>query len=208
MKHAAERGQTLVSPTCAFCRTTLPKTDEEIVVRLQKRAKKNDPNALLSIAINVYGLGQLGLPVDQAKCIDLLRQSDDLGFPPAQAQLGDFYHDGEMGLEQNDEEALKYWEKAAEGGHLPALYNLGCIESNSGNSTAAQHHLRLAASWGHKMSMGALILCFEAGMLYHADLAKSLQAFYRARDEMKSEDRDQFIKLLKETGEYKEEYDV
>jgi len=208
MKQDAERGQKPVLLTCAFCRTTLPKTDEEIVVRLQKRAKKNDPNALLSMTINVYGIGQLGLPVDQAKCIDLLRQSDDLGFPPAQAQLGDYYYDGEMGLEQNEEVALRYWEKAAEGGHLPALYNLGCIENNSGNSTAALRHLRLAALGGHKLSMGALIGCFEHGLLHHGDLAKNLQAFYRARAEMKSEGRDQFIKLLKETGEYQEEYDL
>jgi len=160
------------------------------------------------MTINVYGIGQLGLPVDQAKCIDLLRQSDDLGFPPAQAQLGDYYYDGEMGLEQNEEVALRYWEKAAEGGHLPALYNLGCIENNSGNSTAALRHLRLAALGGHKLSMGALIGCFEHGLLHHGDLAKNLQAFYRARAEMKSEGRDQFIKLLKETGEYQEEYDL
>ena len=211
MKQDAERGQKQkqpAAPTCAFCRTTLPKTDEEIVARLQKRAKKNDPNALLSMAINVYGTGQLGLPVDQAKCIDLLRQSDDLGFPPAQAQLGDYYYDGEMGLEQNEEVALRYWEKAAEGGHLPALYNLGCIESNNGNSAAALHHLRLAASGGHKISMGALVQCFEAGLLQHKDLAETLKVFYRARAEMKSEDRDKFIKLLKEEGNYQEEYDL
>ena len=155
-----------------------------------------------------YGQGDLGVSVDQAKCIDLLRQSVGLGCPGAHYQLASFHHTGEMGLEQNEEEASKYLEKAAEGGHVPALYNLGCIENNSGNSTAALRHLRLAALGGHKLSMGALIGCFEHGLLHHGDLAKNLQAFYRARAEMKSEGRDQFIKLLKETGEYQEEYDL
>ena len=56
--------------------------------------------------------------------------------------------------------------------------------------------------------MTNLIFRFEDGFLHHADLVESLQTFYRARAEMKSEGRDQFIKLLKETGEYQEEYDL
>ena len=50
------------------------------------------------------------------------------------------------------------------------------------------------------------ILCFEKGLLHHADLAETLRAFYLARAEMKSEHRDQYIKYLKNTGKYKEEY--
>lgn len=38
-----------------------------------------------------------------------------------------------------------------------------------------------------------LIYFFERGLLYHGDLAGTLQAFYLARDEMKSDDRDGYI---------------
>ena len=55
--------------------------------------------------------------------------------------------------------------------------------------------------------MEALIECFEDGFLYHEDLSETLQAFYRSRSEMKSEDRDHWIKHLKETGEYTDEHD-
>ena len=55
--------------------------------------------------------------------------------------------------------------------------------------------------------MTNLVIYFEVGMLRHADLAETTQAFYRARAEMKSDDRDQYIKHLKETGEYNEEYE-
>ena len=52
-----------------------------------------------------------------------------------------------------------------------------------------------------------LIWCFEAGLLHHAYLVKTLQAFYLAIAELRSENRDQHIRHLKEVGGYKEEYD-
>ena len=115
---------------------------------------------------------------------------------------------GEMGLEQNEEEALKYWEKAAEGGNLLAQHNLGSAENNTnGNYAAAIHHWQLSASGGLKLAMNCLIDAFEDSVLHHCDLAETLKAFYRARAEMRSEDRDEYIAHLKMTGEYKEEYE-
>ena len=189
--------------TCAFCRTAMPGSDKETLARAIKRVELKDPEALHSMALK-YGFGQSGLSVDQAKCIDLLRESAGLGCPNAQFQLGNFHDDGEMGLEQNKEEANKYWAKAAEGGHLPALYNLGCIENNS---TAAMRHWRFAASGGFKPSMEGMIACFKHGLLHHGDLAEALRAMYRARAEMKSNDRDQYVAHLKEIGEYEPEYE-
>ena len=57
-------------------------------------------------------------------------------------------------------------------------------------------HFRLSASGGHKRSVGALIACVEGGLLRHGDLAEALQAFYLARGELESEDRDQYMKRL------------
>ena len=200
---AAERGQTPPPrPTCAFCRTTLPDSDKEIFARLRKRVELKDAKAILNMA-QYHGYGQYGLPVDQAKCIDLLRQSADLGCSDAHFKLGNFYHFGEMGaLEKNEEEALKCWEKAAEVGHLPSLFNLGCAASENGDVVAAMRHFRLAASGGDKGSMDGLIECFERGLIRHADLSKTVQAMYLSRDEMKSEGRDQYIAYLKRTGKY------
>ena len=211
MKHqgkAAKKGQTPVPlPTCAFCRTTMPDSDEEVWARSRKRVELKDPIAWYNLAMH-YDAGGLGLSVDQAKCVDLLRQSADLGFPVARYQLACFHHDGEMGLEQNDEEASKYLEKAAEDGNADARHNLGCTEYNNGNNVAAMRHWRLSASGGHRRSMDALIECFEEGLLRRKDLAETLQAMYLARAEMKSDGRDKFIAYLKRTGKYKAEYDV
>ena len=205
MQHQMKSREQAVPRTCAFCRTAVPESDEKYLVQLRKRVKLKDPAALCNMAME-YGRGELGLPVDEAKCIDLLRESACLGFPPAHYQLGRFHDNGEMGLEQNEEEALKYWEKAAEGGHLASRHNAGCIEGGNGNHVAAIRHLRLSASGGCRSSMDDLIESyFEEGLLHHADLAETLQAFYRSRGEMRSEDRVQYIEYLKEN--YKVEYD-
>ena len=198
--------------TCAFCREPLPKSDDENLARLNKRVELKDPVALSNMALDNLamhrGEGGLGLPVDHAKCIELLREAADLGFPSALHYLGIFYHDGDIGLEQNDGEALKFWEKAAEGGHLISRYNLGCMANENGDRVAAMRHFRVSASGGFRNSMGALIEYFEDGLLQHGDLAETIQTFYRVRGEMKSEERDQHIADLKEIGEYKEEYDM
>ena len=195
-----------VTPTCAFCRTTLPKSDEEKLAHLRNRVKRKDPESLANMA-RVHGDGELGLPVDEAKCIDLFRQSADLGFPDAYYQLGFFHCHGAMGLDQNDDETLKYWEKAAACGSLSARHNLGCVEETNGDFVAAMRHWRFSASSGARTTINALFGFFALGRLHHSDLTKSLQAFYLARAEMKSEGRDQYIAYLKRTGEYEAEFD-
>ena len=190
--------------TCAFCREPMPKSDGEKLALLRKIARK-DPRALCNLA-NMHGEGKLGLPVDQAKCIKLLRESASLDCPPALQQLGACYLSGEMGLERNEEKGLKCWKKAAEAGHLNSIHNLGCWETRNDNRVAAMRHWRLSASGGYRKSMESLIVFFDVGFLHHGDLAETLQAYYRARGEMKSEDRDKYIAHLKTTGEYEEEY--
>ena len=50
------------------------------MTQLRKRVKLGDPKALCDYGL-YYGDGDFGLPVDQTKCIELLRQSAALGFP-------------------------------------------------------------------------------------------------------------------------------
>jgi len=208
-QHSIKNGRTADSGhTCAFCRTTLAFSAEEILARTRKRVELKDPVAIMSLAMD-YGLGKYGLPVDQAKCIDLLRQSVDLGYSHAQCRLGTFHHMGGMGLQKNEEEGIKYWEKAAESGDLNARHNLGIEEHNKNRDfVAAVHHFRLSASGGYKPSMESLIEWFEYRLLRHCDLAETLRAFHIARSEMKSEDRDEYIKYLKSTGKYEADCDV
>ena len=203
----AKMQQPPVPRACAFCREPISKSDEESLALTRKRVEDKDPRAFFRLAMD-HGYGRHGLPVDHAKCIDLLRQSAGLGFPVAHYQLGNFYQNGDRGLEQNEEEALKHWDKAAEGGYLNARHNVGCIVANSGDAVAAMRHFRLSASGGLRVSMAALIAYFEQGSLRHGDLAETLQAMYLARAELSSKDRKKYIEHLKKTGEYDEGCDV
>jgi len=189
------------SRSCAFCRVPIPTSDKATLAQYRKIVKRNDPLAICNLGI-YHGNGDYGLPVDHAKCFSLVRQSAGLGCAVAQYQIGIYYHTGAMGLEQNKEEAIKWWKKAAEGGHFQALRNVGTIEYINGNHVAAMRHWCFTASGGKRSSMDALIECFRHGQLHHSDLAETLQAMYRARDELKSEDRDKYIVYLKMTGEY------
>ena len=206
-QHQLKSGGQAGPHTCAFCRTALPQSEEERSARLRKRVELKDPNALHNMAID-YGHGDEGLPLDQAKCIELLREAAGLGHSPSQSQLGQFYDFGQMGLQRNEEEAHKCYKAAAEGGHLRSLHNLGGMASENGDFVAALRHLRLAASRGHKKSMAKLIICFENGLFRHDDLSETLQAFNLTRTEMRSKDRDQFIGYLKNVGEYHAEFDM
>ena len=193
--------------TCPFCRTALPRGDHEgKLAQLRKRVERKDPQALCNMALD-YGFGEFELPVDQGKCIELLRESASLGFPPAQFQLGVFYSHGCMGLEQNHEKAIQLWEKAAKGGYLPAIDSLGCTAHGAGHHVAAMRHFRLSASHGDRRSATDLIGYFQRGFLHHGDLAGALQAMYRAIADMRSKERDEFIEYLKEEGKYNEMYD-
>ena len=194
------------SRTCAFCRTAAPESDGEILEQLRKRVELKDPAALINLAM-AHGRGELGLPVNQATCVQLLRQAAGLDCPAANFLLGNFHKFGDMGLEQNDEEALKRWKEAAAVGYVDAQHNLGYIEASNGDYVAAMRHLRLSASGGFKPSMGGLIGCFENGFLHHRDLPQTLQVFYRSRAEMRSKERDLYIGQLKTTGEYEENMD-
>ena len=193
--------------TCAFCREPIPKTEKEYVAQLSKRVELKDPQALCNMGM-YYGRGMCGLSVDQTKCIDLLRESASLGYPIAHYHLATIHFNGEMGLAQNKEEAFKYTEKAAEGGDLISRHNLGWDAQSNGDHAAAMHNYRMCASGGFRRSMEDLIGAFGAGLLHHADLAKTMQSFYRSRAEMMSKDRQQFIEHLKEIGEYEAEDDM
>ena len=50
--------------------------------------------------------------------------------------------------------------------------------------------------------MDNLIYFFELGLLYHGDLAGTLQAFYLTRDEMKSDNCDGYMEHLKKVRRY------
>ena len=64
----------------------------------------------------------------------VLQQEAKDGNAVAQYNLGTMYYSGQ-GLPRNDEEAIKWYRKAAERGHMKAQYNLG-VKYNIGEGVA------------------------------------------------------------------------
>ena len=69
------------------------------------------------------------------------------------------------------EELMKAYKEAAKGGHTLAQHNLGVAKYANGEYVAAMRHWRLSAPGGYRNSTGALIDCFEEGLLQHGHLS-------------------------------------
>ena len=190
-------------PTCPFCRAEMPACGKNIIRLLKKRAEKNDPIALERLAGD-YSDGDLGLPVNETRALELYRRAADLGNPAACYALSAAYCNGELGVLQDDAKATEYLERAAKCGHIRARHHLGYLSDLSGDKDSATKHWRISAAAGHKASMDALIEYFQRGVINKSCLEKSLRAKHVAWKETQTDERDQYVEFLKSIGKYKD----
>ena len=208
-------GQAWIEYSCPFCRTQMLSNDENHlhVERLEKRVKLGDVCAMRTLS-GAYVNGDLGLPVDHSKAVELAHRAIDLGSADACVDLGSWYYDGGVGLGKNETKAKMYWEVAAKRGDVDARSNLGDIEHNireqSMHNSAerkmreelAVAHWRISAAAGSKLSMKSLTEYFETGIIVKEQYEEIERAHNEACEEMKSEDRDRFIEHHKMANGY------
>jgi hypothetical protein len=179
---------------CPFCNAErLGKTDVEKDGEVMKRAETNDPASIYMLA-NFYRNGRVGLQQDHAKAMELCVRAADLGYSKAHNNLGKLYHEGE-----NMKKAKFHFEAAAMAGHNGARNNLGCLEYNSGNEERAMKHLTIAASAGDYYSMHELGTFFEKGCVSRESINSTLEAYNNSCAEMRSENRDAYIRTMIES---------
>ena len=88
---------------------------------LYTHAAETDENGCAMYRLyQVYRLGHLGQAVDHARSVSWLRKSVDTGCLTAFEELPAFLSLGELGVDADLKEALRYYEKAKE--HSPELY--------------------------------------------------------------------------------------
>ena len=131
---------------CPFCRTPYHTSDEEYVKRIKKRAGCNDANAMHQLGCYYY-TGDVGLPQDCNKAIELWLRAGELGCAESYYNLAVSYDNGE-GVERDMKKASLYDELAAMGGRVVARHNLGCMEGRAGNLDRAIKHLMISARAG------------------------------------------------------------
>jgi hypothetical protein len=90
-------------------------------------------------------------------------------------------------------------EAAAMAGQEVARYNLGCMEARSRNIERAVKHWTIAASAGEYHAMRELIVFFDKGLVSRESIDSTLEAYNNSCAEMRSEDRDAYIRTIIET---------
>ncbi len=107
--------------------------------------------------------------------IEMLYQSAQMNFAPAQYSLGSCYDQG-FGVKPDPAEAVVWWRKAAELGHADAQYNLAlCYARGKGvakDGAAAEYWCRKTVAQGHH---GAESLEGEIASVKMADAMDSLR---------------------------------
>jgi TPR repeat protein len=200
---------------CPFCNSDRRgKTDEEDVEDLMKRVAAIDADAMYILG-DIYLSGLKGVQQDKTKATELFTKAIELGCSKAHYLLAEVYYEGRI-----MKKAKFHYEAAAMAGHEVARYNIGTLEVNSGNgergfNERAIKHWTIAASAGHFGAMNKLITffeecknamhqlreSFEKDWVSSESIYKTLAAYNNSCVEMRSEARDNYIRVMSETGE-------
>ena len=131
---------------CAFCRELPASSDEETIERYKKLMEMGNAEAYHQLGAHYAG-GELGLPQDLTKAMELWRKAGELGCAGGNSHLGESYRLG-RGVDINIKKAYHYYELAAMGGDVTARHNLGVLEKRAGNEQRAYKHYMIAAKAG------------------------------------------------------------
>ena len=174
---------------CPFCRTPPPNSDEESRKWLEKRMEFNDADAIYGMG-SLYSDGELGLPRDQAKALELWHRAGELGSAEAYYNIANAYMLG-RGVERDEKKTLHYYELAAMRGQLDARHNLGCLEEKAGNVERALKHYVIAARDGDPDALRSIKGIYMDGNATKDDYTTALRYYQAYLDEIKSDQRDE-----------------
>jgi len=181
--------------TCPFCRKGGAGDDEEYIKRIKLRIASNDAEAMYLLGCH-YANGDMGLPQDSNKAMELWFQAAELGSNAAHCALGKSYYRGE-GVEMDMKKSKYHLEIAAMAGDEDARYNLGALEAEIGNINRAIKHWMIAATAGEDLSMKAIKEALGHGHVTKDEYEKTLRGFIVSVKETRSEDRDNAAAALK-----------
>lgn len=190
---------------CPFCRTVTHYYFSEFKERMDKRIEANDPRAYANMA-SFYMDGrhaQCGLTRDISKAIQYYQKAAELGLDRGHYNLGLAYFTGNHGIKKDVKKATHHFEHAAIRGNTVARDLLGNIESQNGDNARALRHWMIAARAGSDSCMDIIkkmALECNPPLATKEQYVETLRAWKDASDEMKSEQREKAIALIKQSG--------
>ena len=177
-----------VEKKCPFCRVPAPKTHEEVINQLKKRMEVGDAEAMYCLGCD-YSRGELGLPQNADKALELWHRAAELGHVGSYYNIGSAYFHG-RGVGRDETKAIHYWELAAIGGDVKSRHNLGIFEIKTGNTERALKHFMIAVGSGHNWSLKKIKQLYAKGHATKDDYANALRARQAYLVEIKSNQRD------------------
>ncbi|EJK48076.1 hypothetical protein THAOC_33159 [Thalassiosira oceanica] len=188
-------GQRGINGSCPFCRTLLPRVDDDAsqLARIRKRADKGDADAIYFLG-NKHYFGELGLAKNVPRAIQLWKEAAELGSMDAHYQLGDSYYYGD-GIEKDEPRCIHHFQQAAMKGEVQSRHMLGAVEYENGNYQLAVLHWMISAKMGYELSLNSIKDMFKKGHSTKAQYAEALLAYRDAVEDTKSPQREEAKRL-------------
>ncbi|EJK51498.1 hypothetical protein THAOC_29324 [Thalassiosira oceanica] len=155
---AQQRG---INERCPFCRTPHPSDEASALAMIQKRVSKGDAEAINQLGIH-YDDGDLGLPKDVPRAVELWTEAAELGLLDAHFMLGVTYYNGD-GVQQDKPRGFRNFQEA----------------------------VNERARMGFKKSLDGIKDMFIEGHATKAQYAEALRGYGDAVEEMKSHQREE-----------------
>ncbi|EJK68446.1 hypothetical protein THAOC_10374, partial [Thalassiosira oceanica] len=160
MQEACSRAQ---GRGAAVQRRPLSKNGADVLVLLQARVVKKDPEAINFLGER-YGHGvDLGLQKDARKAVALWTEAAELGSLKALYNL-EVAHERGLGVQGDEKKSTEFYRKAAMQGHVASRHNLGGYEGRKGNHDPAVRHFLISAKMGCEESVQNIKGMFMAGV--------------------------------------------
>lgn len=151
------------------------KDEKKGVELFKKSAQQGSARGKLGLALcKYYGVGT---QQDMKGCLKLTQEATDQKLPAAEFFLGMSYITGELGVDQNYQEAVAYFKRAQMGGSRKADTGLGiCYLDGTGvekDNKEAFAHFQRASKQGNTHAVYCLGKCYENGWGTKKDIVRS-----------------------------------
>lgn len=155
---------------------------KEAVKWYEKAADQGLTEALTELGYD-YKFGDMNLSVNYGKSFAYYIQAAQKGDMAGQANVAEFYMEGK-GIEKNEEEALKWYRKAAEQGDADSEYAIGQYYEYDGNDIKlAIEWYKKAAEQGHVDAQMKMKNCYGNGEGLEKDLTQAFEWAEKAAEQ-------------------------
>lgn len=120
--------------------------------------------------------------LNENKALDCFLAAADLGVKGAYHQIGLLFFDG-IGVKQDYDKAIYYFEKACKEEDKAALFYLGISNLRAGNEDKAFHYFKQAYESGDEQATFYLRKCYIAGTGVSQDVVQAEKLFREVKDE-------------------------